>query len=224
MIPRPLALFVALSGAFAALGGGPLLAHPHLWIDTTIEVVLDDRDRAVGVRIGWVYDELFSLSTIADKGLDADWDGKLTPEETAALSGFDMQWIPGYPGDSYALLDEAELILGPPQDWTAAYADGRIATTHLRMFPEPVVIGAATLFVQVYDPGFYTAYTVVGGGTLTGGTGACRAEAWGPDLDAADEALKAALAEYSADADVEQDFPAVGRAYAEEVRVTCGAG
>ncbi len=43
---------------------------------------------------------------------------------------------------------------------------------------------------------------------LTGGTGACRAEVWGPDLDAADEALKAALAEYGADESVEQDFPA----------------
>ena len=33
----------------------------------------------------------------------------------------------------------------------------------------------------------------------------------------------AALAEYSADESVEQDFPAVGRHYAEEVRVTCAA-
>jgi hypothetical protein len=82
--------------------------------------------------------------------------------------------------------------------------------------PDPLIVGRARRC--------WTAYTVVGGGALTGGTGACRAEAWGPDLDAADEALKAALAEYSADADVEQDFPAVGRAYAEEVRVTCGAG
>ena len=58
---------------------------------------------------------------------------------------------------------------------------------------------------------------------LTGGTGSCRAEAWGPDLDAASEELKAALAEYSADEDLEADFPAIGKSYAEEVRVTCKA-
>lgn len=207
-----------------ALAPLPALAHPHIFIDTTIEVLLDAQDRAVGVRIGWTYDELYSLSVIADRGLDADWDGALTPEEEAALSGFDMAWIPGFQGDTYALLDDAELVLGPPQDWTAGYAGGKVSSSHLRMFPEPVAVGAQTLFVQVYDPGFYSTYTIPGDGVLTGGSGACRAEVWGPDLDAADEALKAALAEYGADESVEQDFPAVGKNYAEEVRVTCGAG
>lgn len=199
------------------------LAHPHIFIDTTIEVLLDDQDRALGVRIGWTYDELYSLSLIADRGMDPDWDGKLTSEEEEALSGFDMAWIPGFDGDTYALLDDATLVLGPPQDWTAGYAGGKVSSSHLRMFPAPVSIGTATLLVQVYDPGFYSAYTIPGEGVLTGGSGACGAEVWGPDIDAADEALKAALAEYGADESVEQDFPAVGRNYAEEVRVTCVA-
>ena len=57
---------------------------------------------------------------------------------------------------------------------------------------------------------------------LTGGSG-CLAEIYVPDLDAADEALKAALAEYTADQDLEADFPAIGKNYAEEVRITCAA-
>jgi ABC-type uncharacterized transport system substrate-binding protein len=207
-----------------ALAPVAALAHPHIFIDTTVEVLLDDQDRALGVRIGWTYDELYSLSVIADRGLDADWDGVLTPEEQAALDGFDMAWIEGFQGDTYALLGDAELVLGPPGEWTSGYAGGKVSSSHLRMFPEPVAVGAGTLFVQVYDPGFYSSYTIPGDAVLTGGSGACRAEVWGPDIDAADEALKAALAEYGADESVEQDFPAVGKNYAEEVRVTCAGG
>jgi ABC-type uncharacterized transport system substrate-binding protein len=207
----------------AGLGPVAAAAHPHIWIDTSVEVVLDDQDRAVAVRIGWTYDEFYSLFITSDMGLDPDGDALLTPEEVAKLAGFDMHWLPGFEGDSYAFLDEAPLALGPPEDWGAAYAAGKITTTHLRRLETPVPVGAATFFVEIYDPGFYTAYTVLPYARLTGGTGACKAEVWGPDLDAADEALKAALAEYSADQDVEADFPAIGKQYAEEVRVTCAA-
>ncbi|MCB6178738.1 DUF1007 family protein [Rhodobacter sp. Har01] len=221
LVPAPIpALLLSLAVALVPDGAA---AHPHVWIDTTVEVILDDQDRAVAVRIGWVYDDLFSLSVIADRGIDTDADGRLTAQEAAALVGFDMHWEPGHPGDTYALLGEQDLALGGPEAWTATYAEGRIATTHLRRLPAPVEIGAQTLLVQVYDPGFYTAYELDAVVVLTGGSGACAAQAWGPDLDAADDVLKAALAEYAADQDVEADFPAIGHSYAEEVRVTCAA-
>ena len=212
---------VVLAGMMA-VAASAAVAHPHLFIDVRVEVKLDDQNRATAVRIGWEYDELFSLSTLADKGLDPDGDDALTSDEMAQLNGFDMEWIPDYPGDTYALLGDAELGLSGPRDWTTEYVGGRIRTTHWRDLAEPVAIGAGPFLVQVYDPGFYTAYAIVGDPVLTGGAG-CMAEVWGPDIDAADEALKAALSEYSASEDVEQDFPAIGKAYAEEVRVTCAA-
>ena len=208
--------------ALAGLGG-PAMAHPHVFIDTSVEVILDDRDRVTAVRIGWVYDELFSLMVIADRELDRDADGLLSDAEAAGLKGFDMQWTKGYPGDSYALIDGRDLTLGPPEEPTADWDSKAIRTTHLRRLPGPVEIGAGTFVVQVYDPGYYTAYFIPFDPVLTGGTGACRAEVWAPDPDAADQILKDALLEYAPDQDLEVDFPAVGKNFAEEVRVTCAA-
>jgi polyphosphate kinase len=216
---RPAGLAMLLS--LACVSGAA--AHPHVWIDTTVEVVLDDEDRVVAVRIGWIYDAYFSMAVIADHGLDQDADLELDADEVAALSGFDMDWEAGHPGDSYALIDSRALVLGPPEDWTAAYRDGSIMTTHLRRLPEPVEVGTGTFVVQVYDPGFYTDYSIVGDPVLTGGSGACTAGVWEPDPDAADEELRSALSEYAPDQDVEADFPAVGRAFADEVRLTCPA-
>lgn len=202
----------------------PALAHPHIWIDTKVEVILDEADRAVALRIDWTYDEFYSLSLMADRGLDPELDGKLTPEEAAALQGFDMNWDAGFPGDTYALLGEAELALSRPEETGAAWDGLRLTSTHLRRFDAPVEIGAGPLLVQVYDPGFYTAYAIAFDPVLTGGSGACTAQVWVPDRDAADEALLAALAEFSADVDIEAEFPAIGKEYAEEVRVSCVAG
>ncbi len=206
----------------SAVAAAPAVGHPHVFIDAKIEVILNAENSATGVRISWTYDDLYSLYVVGDMGLDLDWDGKLTADEEARLAGFDMNWELGFPGDTYALLADRELALSRPQDWSASYAEGKITSTHLRTFDVPVPVGAEPLIVQVYDPGFYTAYAIAFDPVLTGGTG-CEAVAYEPDLDAADEALKAALAEYSADVDLEADFPAVGKNYSEEVRVTCAA-
>jgi ABC-type uncharacterized transport system substrate-binding protein len=211
-----------LIGGMMVAGAGPALSHPHVFIDTKVEVLINADNAATGVRISWTYDDLYSLYIVGDMGLDPDWDGKLTPEEQAQLSGFDMNWIPGFAGDTYVLMKDAELALSGPQDWTAGYDAGRITSSHMRVFDAPVPLGGEPLIVQVYDPGYYTAYTIAHDPVLTGGAG-CMAETFVPDLDAADEALLAALQEFTPDADVEMSYPAVGKNYAEEVRVTCAA-
>jgi ABC-type uncharacterized transport system substrate-binding protein len=203
-------------------GAGPALAHPHVWIDTRIEVILNERNEATGVRVYWTYDELYSLYIVADLGLDPDGDDQLTEADLARLAGFDMNWDPGFAGDTYALMGGADLALSRPVDSDAGYAGGRITTSHLRVFDAPVPVGEVPLILQAYDPGYYVAYSIPHDPVITGGTG-CAATVFVPDMDAAQEALLAALSEYTPDVDLEAEFPAVGANFAEEVRVTCVA-
>ncbi|MFM2390316.1 MAG: hypothetical protein RLZZ437_1871 [Pseudomonadota bacterium] len=195
-------------------------AHPHVFIDATVEVVFDAEGRAEALRIGWTYDEFFSMLIVEDRALDPDYDAVLTPEAEAELAGFDMQWDAGFAGDTYALMNGVDLPLSRPEAFSASYADGKITSTHLRRFETPVAVGDVPLIVQVYDPGFYTAYAIVGETQLTGRDD-CSAQVFEPDRSAADEALLAALAEVSADVDIEIAYPAIGAAYAEEARITC---
>jgi len=211
-----------LLGAAACLWAGAALAHPHVWIDTGIEVILNERNEATGLRISWTYDDLYSLYVVGDMGLDQDWDGALTPEEEARLAGFDMAWDPGFPGDTYALLGEVPLALSRPSDWSASYADGKITSTHLRTFDVPVPVGEVPLVVQSYDPGYYVAYSIPTAPVVTGGQG-CVAQSFVPDLDETQQQLLAVLLEYTPGVDLESEFPAVGARFAEEVRVTCAA-
>ncbi len=210
---------IALALATLATPAG---AHPHIFIDTGIEVIFDAEGRAAKVRVTWAYDDFYSMVMIEDRKLDADHDGVLTPAEEAALSGFDMGWDADYEGDLFVLVgaDQVPVHLGRPSDWTARVEGGRIISTHVRAFDVAVARGAPVV-IQVYDPGYYSAYRIDGVPLLTGAPEGCLAEVFEPDLDAASEALQAAVAEYTADQSLEQDFPAVGASFADEVRVTC---
>lgn len=206
----------------AFLMPAPVLAHPHVFIDTALEVIFDDGGRASAIRITWTYDELYSLLIIEDRGLDTDYDMVLTAEETARLQGFDMDWDEGYPGDTYALWGDRPVELGPPSDWTAKYEDGKIISTHLRKLAVPVDPVAEPLVLQAYDPSFYVAYTIVGVPGLTGRDD-CAVQVFEPDQDAADAILKSALEELNGSDSIEGEFPPVGAAFSDEARVTCAA-
>lgn len=214
--------FGAITAALIAWFAQPAAAHPHIFIDTGLEVIFDDHGRATALRISWTYDDLTSLGIVSDRGMDEDFDGVLTPEELTAISGFDMEWDAGFAGDTYALLGSAALTLSGPSDWTASYADAKLTSTHLRKFSEPVQIMADPLVVQAYDPTYYGAYTFVTDTALTGST-TCTAQAFEPDREAADIKLQAAMDEMAGGTSVEGAFPAIGAAYAEEVRISCNA-
>jgi ABC-type uncharacterized transport system substrate-binding protein len=204
------------------LTAAPALAHPHIFIDTRIEVILNDRNEATALRIGWTYDDLYALLIFGDLALDPDGDGVLTPEEEVSLNGFDMQWIEGFEGDTYVVLDGKPLAISGPRDWTAAWEGGKLSSTHYRDLVTPVPVAEVPLVIQAYDPGYYVDHAILPPAVVTGGTG-CSAQVYEADLDAADTALQEALSEYAPGADLEGQFPAVGAKFSDEVRVTCAA-
>ena len=209
--------------ALAAVPSGMASAHPHIFIDAGLDVIFDPAGKAVGVRVTWSYDDFYSLLTLEDRQLDTDGDGVLTAPELARLQGFDMNWDADFAGDLHVLMGEDEIALSRPMEATASYEGGRITSTHLRRFGAPVKVGAEPLILQVYDPGYYTAYEITGRITLTAAPARCHSKVFEPDRAVADARLQAALDEI-AGSDAEVQFPAVGAAYADEMRVTCPEG
>jgi ABC-type uncharacterized transport system substrate-binding protein len=209
--------------ALLMLAAPPALAHPHIFIATGVEVLFDTQKQATGLRIRWDYDDFYSMIIIEDRQLDPDFDGALTPEEAALLNGFDMRWDEGFEGDTYALFAGQPLTLGPPQDPQTTYANGRLTTYHTRSFAAPLDLGQAELVIQAYDPTYYSAYRIEAAPDLSSGPKGCSATVFEPDPAAADAVLQAALAELEGQDGAAMDFPPVGAAFADEVRLTCPA-
>ncbi len=207
----------------ATLAAGNVQAHPHIFIDTGLHLLFDTDGRLAAVRVVWTYDELYSLFVLEDLGLDADYDGALTEAEKAKLNGFDMEWVPGYEGDTYGLLGGAKIALSGPMEHTADLVDGRIVTTHVRALADRIEVGETPVIFQVYDPTYYTAYTL-SLPTRIEGRSDCSAQVFVPDMTEANQALLDALREIGADETLEDyDFPAVGANFAEEIRLLCAS-
>jgi len=214
---RRIALALTL-GLVAAPAGG----HPHVFVDTGFELVFDDAGRLAAIRTAWVYDEFFSLLVIEDGGHDADFDGQISSAELEGLRGFDMDWPDGFEGDVEIVQGDDRVSLGPPEAVTTDWQMGRLISTHLRRFETPLDPAAGEIVIRPYDPTYYTDYSVVTETRMTGRQD-CTAETWEPDLGAAEQELRAALAEVAPGVNLEEEgYPEVGGLFAEEVRVTCG--
>lgn len=200
----------------------PLQAHPHIFVNTGLSFVIDEQNRLTHVQVTWEYDELYSLLITEDLGVDADYDGVLSPEDITKLTGFDMQWVEGYNGDLVGALDGVPLALSRPTSTTAALVDGKIVTTHLRAVDgTPAVTG--TLSFKPYDGTYYTAYEVGLGVTVQGRSG-CEIILDEPDITGALAMTQAELAAIPEDMDIaEAGFGDIGVRFATDVRLTCSA-
>ena len=207
--------------AIIALAASPLGAHPHIFVDASVQFLLDDEEQLAGIRVIWVYDELYSLLITEDMALDPDFDGVMTPEEIEQHSGFDMNWDEGFAGDVRGFSGEEAIKLSRPVEWSAAYEEGKIITTHLRLLENRLDPRDNELVFRLYDPTFYTAYSATEI-HLVEGAPDCFAEANRFDPETAYAYLEARLEEADdAGVDVELEFPAVGAVFADEVRLIC---
>lgn len=222
-MPRISLLAPLLVALAMTLNIAPARAHPHEFIDAALELRFDTDGALTGIGVEWRYDAFTTMLILGDLGLNPAAE-TLSPEEEAQLAGFDLNWMEGYEGDLYPMQGEAPILLGPPQPVATTLSDGQIISRHIRPVLSPVDPARGALVIQVYDPEYYVAYTIVGQAAIEGRDD-CRARVFVPDLSAANAQLEAALDELYAGgtSDIEENFPAVGRDFAEEIRVDCAS-
>ena len=212
---RPLLSLPAL-----ALLAPAVAAHPHIFIDASHELIFDAEGRLSGVRATWSYDEMFSLLMVEDGGYDADKDGAISGAELAAMQLWDADWPEDFGGDLEVLVGGQAQALARPSDWAADWRDGRAVSVHTRALKAPVAVKEAV--IRVFDPAYYTAYTIAQVPALTAAPKGCKTETFAPDPEAVSPELAAAYAELSAEQTPEgAGLPEMGGAFAEEIRLTC---
>ncbi len=101
-----------------------LSAHPHVFVDTGLELIVEGRGQLTHVRVTWEYDEFYSLLITEDLSLDPDGDGILTEAEITKLKGFDMQWIEGFNDDLVVANGDTLATLSDPRTSRPAFPMG----------------------------------------------------------------------------------------------------
>ena len=214
---RIMTFLAAAAFARALLAPTEAGAHPHVFIDTGITLIMDDQSQLTGVEVTWVYDDFYSLLILQDMGLDEDADGVLTPTELERVAGWDMKWDQGYEGDLYIHAPDATPIaLSGPTPITTKVIEGQLVSVHRRDLETPVPGNGLT--VRAYDPEFYTAYDLTGGILMGGEPADCHPAISRPDEDAAYKEAQQVMSEFQEDA---IGVPLLGHVFAETVTLQC---
>lgn len=165
-----------------SLAPGAASAHPHIFIDGGLDFLFDAHGRIESLRVTWIYDPLSSLFMLEDLYISPDEAETLDPADSARLAEYQTRWDQGFEGDSYLWNGLTRVALSGPVEPAARVRDGRIEITFLRELEAPFrpgretdASGASGTVVKVYDPTFYTKYSVTSAPRLEGAARDCRA-------------------------------------------------
>jgi ABC-type uncharacterized transport system substrate-binding protein len=130
-----------------------VVAHPHVFIDNYPQLEFDDSGFA-GIRVAWVFDEMFSASMLLDYD---DGDGRFSSQETAAIKAEAFDNLKEY---GYFFHIE---IAGKPfpvkfvRDFSAALKGGHLIYRFLVPCHVPATANAKKISVSITDDSNFVA-------------------------------------------------------------------
>ncbi|WP_137391758.1 DUF1007 family protein [Rhodoligotrophos defluvii] len=151
---RSLSLAVVALG-FVAGAGRTADAHPHVWIESRSDLVLDDEGRITAINVEWRFDEMYSLAAV--EGLDANGDGIYEAEETQSLAKENIEALKEYDYFVYAQANGQKVPYGEVTEYGNLFANG-VLTLYFRVpLATPVDPTNTNFTYSIYDPSFYIA-------------------------------------------------------------------
>lgn len=210
---------VALLTTSLVLAHGPVLAHPHIFVDAKAGFDVNSDGQLAGLHISWTYDSFTTLFLFDALDLDRDNDGTLNDEDYAAILRGETEWPEGYVGDIYLEVDEKVHPHLRPVDAQASYSGGQITVRFVLPLVEPVDAARHDVVLRLYDPGYYYAYSIREVLEAEPLPETCKAHLKTFEPDAETRDLQVALGSLSREET--PDLPDVGKLFADKVILSC---
>ena len=142
-------ILLALAGlAFVT----PAVAHPHVWIKVTSELIYAADGSVTGIRHHWQFDDMYSAYAV--QGLAAKVKGQFTRAELAPVAKENVTSLKDVGYFTFVTADGAKVTLAdPPQDYWLDYKDAILTLNFTVTFKQSVK--AKSLKVEIYDPTYF---------------------------------------------------------------------
>lgn len=152
----------------------PLAAHPHVWVDVQVEVVID-QGTATGLNVVWLLDDEFSQLILSD--CDTNQNGKIDPSEVPAVKASYFDNLRLYDYFCHIYLGKKSIPTPVPQKFQADLQSSGKMRYRFFLPLNLKVTSKVPLLLSFYDDSFYVdvefvkkdpiILTVTGGGTST---------------------------------------------------------
>jgi len=147
-----------LLSSLALLLGSTLLpnAHPHVFIEANMELVINDKNQFTELRHVWRFDELFSSTLIFD--FDADSSGDLDEKEIEEITTTIQKSIAEY--DFYTALRSGKDVINfyEPEKLNAYMENGQMIMFFSIEPENPHDFKKAPLRISASDTSYYVAF------------------------------------------------------------------
>lgn len=200
--------------------GEPTKAHPHVFVDAGTGFIFGTDGQLEALHISWTYDEFTTLVLFESLDLDQDGDGQFNDADRAAIIEGETKWGHTYKGDVYLELAGQDYPLGRPEAAAVSLNGNQVEISFNLPLSQPVRIDNAPVFLRLYDPFFYYAYSIAPPTAHTNLPEDCQVQIVSFEPNAAESALQETLAALG-----REDIPSlenVGRLFSDEVQLTCG--
>jgi ABC-type uncharacterized transport system substrate-binding protein len=145
---------VAWAAALAALPAGSAMAHPHVFVDYTVALVVVG-DRLTGVRFTWTFDDLFSGFILQE--FDKDRNGLLSPAEAQRLEEKHLPELKRVGYYTTISINGKPVPIPEAREFRATAAKG-IVTYEFTLSLGVSLASPTTIEVVTDDPVYYIAY------------------------------------------------------------------
>jgi ABC-type uncharacterized transport system substrate-binding protein len=135
---------------------GAALAHPHVWVTASSELIYAPDGSITGVRHAWTFDDMFS--TYALQGMETKQKGVYTREELAPLAQTNVESLKEFGFFTFAKADGKKEKFLEPVDYYLEYKDAALVLHFTLPFKEP--FKTRQLAVEVYDPTFFVDFSL----------------------------------------------------------------
>ncbi|MEM1400473.1 MAG: DUF1007 family protein [Pseudomonadota bacterium] len=151
--PKLAAFAAAAFFAVSTIPASTATAHPHAWIDVTVEVLFNDDGAATGLRERWQFDEFYTAFAL--EGLGTGGAQNPTQEELDEIVRVNVTNIESY--YYFTEVEHAGVFIGfdTSKEMSAVYEDNRLEMIFVVPFEEPLDMSTSSLTYGIFDPTYY---------------------------------------------------------------------
>lgn len=158
-LPRRLAGCMGLlAAAFVSMMPAPAAAHPHIFAEARLDVVVNDTGEMVALRHLWRFDDLFSATVIME--FDANGDLQLDHDELKTVSGVIYESLAEFNYFQLVTHDGTDVEMQRPPALMATMENNQLIVFFEAQLAAPLPL-RGNVALGVYDPTFYTAIDFV---------------------------------------------------------------
>ena len=179
--PRVLRPVVLAAGIVCAVSAAS--AHPHVWVTAKAELVYE-AGKVAGVRHAWSFDPEYTA--FVTQGLDADGDGRLTPDELAGLAAENTRNLAEFGYFTKLKVAGREQAFAEPKEPTMRMEGKALTLSFFLPLKTPAQQGRGVAALEVYDPTFFVSFAFAEGAeaaTLDGAPQGCVATVTRPKTE-----------------------------------------